>query len=160
MTDEAVESPERSGPPPADIHLVFEQYKLAVEMVDSISSRRQASSSFFIGLLSTFGVLYTLLEKAPPSVERVAWEFTLPVMGVVVSAVWWLTISSYRSLNAAKWEVIVEMESKLPASPFATEWGKLKSGKKHVALTTLEGAVPIITGTVFLVLLFIGTFGK
>jgi hypothetical protein len=48
--------------------LLFEQYKLAVEMANGISARRQAANKFFIGLVSGFGALHSLY--GPTADER------------------------------------------------------------------------------------------
>jgi hypothetical protein len=49
--------------------IVFQQYKLAVEMATGLSARRQAANNFFIGLVSGFGALYSLLEKSGRSTK-------------------------------------------------------------------------------------------
>src|ERR1700730_10137955 len=50
-----------------DTSIRFEQYKLAVEMAAGISARRQAANAFFIGLVSSLGAFYSLVDKALPN---------------------------------------------------------------------------------------------
>jgi len=50
-----------------------------------------------------------------------------------------------------KWEVIYELENKLPAAPFRLEDEKLGSGRSF-ALTKLELAIPLLVGLTFLLL--------
>lgn len=151
--DSAVPQPECTNQPVLDVPMLFEQYKLAVQMADKISGRRHAANNFFIGLLSGFGFLYSLLEKSPPSLLRDVWNHALPILATCLCALWWLSIKAYRRLNSAKWEVIAEMETKLPASPFASEWEKLGSGRsRHVELTKVEAAIPVLVGLLFLLL--------
>src|SRR5262249_10171139 len=95
--------------------LVFEQYKLAVEMAAGISARRQAANSFFIGLVSGFGILNSLLDKPKADLRA------LLILPICLCVVWWLTLYSYRRINKAKWEVIYELEEKLPKQPFTRE---------------------------------------
>jgi hypothetical protein len=62
--------PSLPAPPPDDRKLLFEQYKLAVEMAQGISDRRQTANSFYIALISAFGILSSVLEKGPTSEVR------------------------------------------------------------------------------------------
>lgn len=119
--------------------VLFEQYKLAVEMAAGISARRQTANSFFIGLVSGFGVVDSLLEKAAQS---------LLVLPICLCAVWWFKIYSYRRINKAKWNVIYKLEKNLPAKPFTDEGEEL--GSKSFMLTKLELAIPLVVGLVFL----------
>jgi hypothetical protein len=128
---------------PEQQNVLFEQYKLAVEMAAGISARRQAANSFFIGLVSGFGVLQSLLTASPR-------EQALLVLPICLSVVWWLTIYSYRRINIAKWKVIYQLEKSLPAAPFTSEDAELKS--KAFILTKLELAIPVVVGLVFLLL--------
>ncbi|WP_442857834.1 RipA family octameric membrane protein [Blautia sp. AM47-4] len=46
-------------------------------------------------------------------------------MGVAICILWICTINSYRKLNSVKYEIINEMELKLPLAPFTVEWDRL-----------------------------------
>jgi hypothetical protein len=47
--------------------------------------------------------------------------------GMILGATWWLQVRSYRKLNAAKWTVIGQLESRLPSQPFVDEWAIIKA---------------------------------
>jgi hypothetical protein len=102
--------------PTQDEHSVrFEQYKLAAEMADRISSRRGSANAFYFTVSS--------------AVLGVSESFSLAitsVAGLALAVAWWLQLRSYRILNAAKWAVINDMEASLPAQPFTDEWTRLK----------------------------------
>ncbi|HEV8136110.1 MAG TPA: hypothetical protein VGP85_15615 [Pyrinomonadaceae bacterium] len=119
--------------------VLFEQYKLAVEMAAGISAKRQSANTFFIGLVSGFGVVHSLLEKTSQS---------LLILPICLCVVWWFSIYSYRRINKAKWKVIYELEKNFPAAPFTSEGEEL--GSKAFMLTKLELAIPIVVGLVFL----------
>jgi hypothetical protein len=119
--------------------VLFEQYKLAVEMAAGISGRRQSANAFFIGLVSGFGVVHSLLKGIAHS---------LLILPICLCVVWWFTIYSYRRINRAKWTVIYELEKNLPAAPFTSEGEEL--GSRSFMLTKLELAIPIVVGLVFL----------
>lgn len=58
---------------------------------------------------------------------------------------WARNITSYRTLNQAKFRVIHELEKKLPAAPYTREWRYLEadgSGKRHLPFHAVERLVP------------------
>ena len=71
-------------------------------------------------------------------------------MGVLLCAVWWLQLRSYRDLNRAKFDAILDMESKLAAQPFAREWDSLKKDpvagwrQRYAELGFSERFVPLL----------------
>jgi hypothetical protein len=137
--------PSLPAPPPADVKLLFEQYKLAVEMAQGISDRRQTANSFYIALISAFGILSSVLEKGPTSEVRSTWGYVLSILPACLSViclcvVWWLTIQSYRRINKAKWKVIEELEDKLPNAPgpFTLEGRKLKEERAKLKEGTIS----------------------
>lgn len=53
-------------------------------------------------------------------------------------------VHSYRKLNKAKFEIIIEMENYLPYACYKDEWERLEKGKFYLQLTTIERIIPII----------------
>jgi|SRR5438034_4399838 len=135
----------------------MDQYRLYVEMSDRISARRALSNTFFLAantfLVSVISVLSRFLLQQ---------SIFLTIISILVLAgpiafclTWRVLLSSYQQLNAAKFEVISEMERRLPASPFDYEWNKLGRGKNsetYRPLTNLERTVPLIFVAMYLVL--------
>ncbi len=133
---------------------LLEQYKLAVEMAHNISSMRQSANNYYIGILSAFALLYSMLEKVPSPAARDALAYGIPIIAVVLCVMWGLLLASYRRINAAKYEVIIEMEAELPAAPYAREWEKLRGLRgAHLHLTKIEAAVPVLFGLAFVALI-------
>lgn len=133
---------------------LLEQYKLAVEMAAQLSAMRQSANNFYISILSAFAVLYSLLEKVPSAAARDALQYGLPIVAMALCIMWGLLITSYRRINAAKYTVILELETKLPVAPYTREWQHLEDGKRrHHHLTQVEAAVPVLFGLAFGLLL-------
>lgn len=65
------------------------------------------------------------------------------VVGIVPCVIWLLFIRNFKLPNEAKFQVINEMEEKLPVAPFGCEREKLQSNKKYMDGTKLEGTLPI-----------------
>jgi hypothetical protein len=98
-----------------DTSALLDQYKLATEMADRVSSRRGTANGFYFTMSSA---LLATSESLSLAIASGA--------GLALTAGWWLQLRSYRNLNAAKWEVINGLEQRLPAQPFTDEWTILK----------------------------------
>jgi hypothetical protein len=122
----------------------IELYKLIVEMADRVSQRRQAANSFYLTLNTLiFGsTAYVRTVDVPaPTV------FALSTAGILASLLWSAGISSYKTLNTAKFSVIHEIEKTLHFQPFAEEWKRLdpdQDGIRHKPFHITESAVPRI----------------
>jgi hypothetical protein len=136
---------------------ILEQYKIYVEMADRISARRNLSNVFFLTLHTS---IITAIGFALGKIEIIKteqWTATFPLAAIVILCyVWWRLIKSYRQLNTAKYQVIGDLEKKLPASPYwAAEWKALGEGKddsKYSPLTHLEHFVPMIFGLLYIII--------
>lgn len=135
---------------------LLEQYKLYVEMADKISERRNLANVFFLTLHTTFiGAIGFAFEKIELIYPRILISF--PIIAVLTLCyVWWRLIKSYRQLNTAKYDVVGQMEKKLPASPYyKAEWKALGEGedpKKYTPLTHVENNVPKIFGALYVMI--------
>lgn len=127
---------------------ILDQYKLYVGMADQISGRRSISNSFFLTantvVLSTLGLVGRLyLQQSVLGLVGV-----LVVLGgaVMFCVAWRAILMSYDRLNAVKFQIIIEIEDKLPLQPYKTEWARLGYGKKsqvYRPLSHLERWVPL-----------------
>jgi hypothetical protein len=125
------------GPLPEGL---VEQYKLMAEMADRISARRGLANSFFLSVESALVATATLADKA-------IWP--IATAGMVVAIAWFRLLRSYRTLNAAKFEVIHALEARLPTQPFEDEWDILSQpGKplwaRYTTLSQIEQVVPLV----------------
>ncbi len=71
----------------------------------------------------------------------------IAVLGIALCSLWYVTIGSYRQLNAGKFKVIHEMEENLPFACYTKEWRILRTeegGKKYRRLTRVEQRVPLV----------------
>lgn len=125
----------------------FDIYKLTVEMADKVSSRRMTANTFFLTLHSALIVIserFSLLYVA--------------IIGVMFCITWWMLLKSYRDLNTAKFDVILQLEKDFPIKPFTNEWEHLKKDpvegwkKRYAELGQVEQFVPIIIGVVYLLI--------
>jgi len=98
----------------------LELYKLAVEMVDRISARRALANTFFLtvntGLVALLGG------------KDLRWY--VAAAGIVFALAWWSLLQSYRQLSQARFEVINEIETRLPVHIFSDEWRSLTAMRR------------------------------
>jgi hypothetical protein len=127
----------------------LDQYQLAVEMADRVSARRGVANSFFL-------TVNTALIAVIGGTDL---RWYVPVAGIAFAASWWALLRSYRDLNAAKFRIIQEMETKLSFAPFTGEWQVLKDSNspikrwrnRYAELGWVERVVPMVFGVVYLV---------
>ncbi|MHA1245326.1 MAG: RipA family octameric membrane protein [Candidatus Heimdallarchaeota archaeon] len=124
-------------------NLIFDQYKLYVEMADRISARRATTNSFYLTANSFLFVALGILM----SNDLVAVVPIILIVGIFVSISWWLLIIYYKNLNSSKYKVINAIEEKLPVKGLFAEWQISKAQdkplKKSRGLTFIEQWIPI-----------------
>jgi hypothetical protein len=128
---------------------VFEQYKLFVEMADKVSGRRDIANTFFLtlnGLILSGGA--AIVDRG--LVFKSKWMLAFPYFILVLEVFfWWRLILSFKQLNGAKFQIVGELESRLPASPYGNaEWKHLlkegKDRKVYWPLTHIETKIPCL----------------
>ena len=138
--------------------VILAQYKLYIEMIDNVSERREKSNNFFLilnGAIIT--TMASLIGKYPNFFGK--WQLLLLLIVLIGELYYWKQIiKSYEKLNQAKFQVVEELEEKLPARPYVkAEWKcVLKEGKEkniYWPLTHVEGKIPW-----FFALLYVGLF--
>lgn len=126
--------------------LLFEQYRLYVEMADKISHRRAISNSFFLTIHTT---LISFINYAVQFHESL---YPLNMIGLVLTVLWFSIIRSYKNLNGAKYRIINQIEEKLLLRPYSTEWKILEQGnnkKVYWPLTHVESWVSGIFAVIY-----------
>lgn len=129
----------------------LEQYKLFVEMTDRVGQRRDQANRFYGAIFSALAAV--LLVAARFQLSGGTWEVVFLAVGVIGAAlavIWFLTLHSYRSLNAAKFDVIYQMEEKLPFAPYDAEWKILEP--TYRPLSKMEQGVSLVLAAASLAL--------
>ena len=113
-----------------------------VASADRISDRRHSANQLF---LSVNAALLGLTGYLGGDGENLVWLGA--AAGILFSLTWRRLIRSYRNLNAAKFNVINQLEQRLPFAAYDEEWVQLKSGldkKVHKPFSKTEEMVPIV----------------
>jgi hypothetical protein len=124
----------------------LEIYKMYVEKADAISSRRESANTFFLSINTVLIGLIGYLDAS----EKFT-KLAVGLAGIILCFFWYRLLGSYKGLNTAKFQVIHEIEKKLPLSPYDAEWeflGRGDNAKCYRPFTHMEMWVP----RVFLIL--------
>jgi hypothetical protein len=125
--------------------ILFEQYKLYVELTDRVSERRQSVNTFFLSLNSILITGLTIFLTQVGGIQaNCNWILIAIAAGIVACATWRRLVRSYGQLNAGRFEVIHLLESRLPARLFDFEWDILEQGKRYKPFTRTEVNVPLV----------------
>jgi len=127
----------------AETENVLKIYALLVEMADRVSQRRQAANSFYLSVNTA--VIGGSAYLTSTTTSKGLW--VLGVAGIAICFLWVRNIVSYKTLNAAKFIVIQDLEKKLPVQPYTDEWAHLdpnKTGTRHRAFHSTETLVPFV----------------
>lgn len=140
----------------------LEIYKLHAELADRISQRREGANRLYAGfLLGLAAILGTLLRFGSGELPLRTVLLSVGILGLALSASWYLVIRSYRQLNRAKFRALDKLENKLVYPFFRREWdllGKGKNRRRYLGLTIVETCLPIIFFLLSLSLIIIALF--
>ncbi len=119
-------------------------YSVYLSTAEKVSDRRAHANTWMLSVNSALVAFYGILEKETVIVEepeRRLWLWVIPIAGVLVCTAWASLLASYRRLNAAKFEVLQELEKELLFPAFAREQAIYKS-KGRIALSKVERWIP------------------
>lgn len=138
------------------------QYQIYVQTSEAILERRQAISSFYVGVNTTIITAITtiisilvgtdILSNKSLSIGIIMLVSSL--LSIILNSNWYLQLESYGKLNSAKMKVISALEKQMPANIFDTEWRVMSSkigGKKYRSFTNIEKTVPFAFLIIFIV---------
>jgi len=124
----------------------FEQYKLFLQTSESLVSRRQSVSTFYISINTAIFSLFGVVALFGIDEKLVVFLFCFGcVLGYLLNITWIKLLDSYGSLNASKMHIISKIEQQLPFHLFDAEWEVLSSKlnhKKYTSFTASEKRVP------------------
>lgn len=144
--------------------ILFEQYKLYVEMTDRNSQRRSITNKFYITVLT--GLLAFISWNTSCSQLCDIFEHLLlliSLLGLFLCIIWFININSYKQLNKGKFKVILEMENQLPFPCYSREWDILECGKNHrnyLPYTKIEKLIPALIAILYMFLLLYSIYNS
>ena len=130
---------------------ILEQWRVCVEMANDIGQRRLDSNNLFIAINTGILAVFTFASHFN--------DICLVFLGIIVSIIWCYIIDSYKNLNEIKYQIVLELEKFLPATPFGYEWHMVKELEKYNTFSKLEKFIPIVFIAFYGFLLLAKIFG-
>ena len=96
-----------------DRRLLFETYQLHAELAEQLESAREGLNKLYSGMVTGIIAASVLLHRFVPNQENSIWELMLPVVSIVVSMSWMLSLQSVTGKLTAKNTVLRKMEKNL-----------------------------------------------
>jgi hypothetical protein len=130
-------------------------YELYLATTEKVSDRRAQANAWMLSVNSAIVALYGYLQTDKPILpnqQKTVWLWAIPVAGAIVSAAWAVLLTSYRKLNRAKFDVLVEIEADLPLQPFRREREFFTSNRRR-SLSWIETAIPACFFLLYLAIL-------
>ncbi len=121
---------------------LLEQYKIYVQSAENVSARRVASSRYLLTLNIALVTLYGIQSEG---FGQSYWTTLVPILGILVSVLWYQIIKSHSDLNTVKFKIIRQLEEHLPVALYAYEWQLAGEGRgtSYSAVTRIEKWIPI-----------------
>lgn len=140
---------------------LFEQYRLYIESAEKISDRRQNANNYFLAINTALISFLTLSFDAELFKKIVIFRIILGVIGILICAIFWFLLRSYKQLNSGKFKIIHKIEQNLPLALYDSEWkilGEGKNRKLYYPFSHIELWIPWAFGIVYAVLIFVFIF--
>jgi hypothetical protein len=126
------------------IDLLYKQYQLYLSSAETISERRQTANNYMwtinAALISGFGLSLASVN------DLLTFRLLISGLGIVLCIFWNQLIASYKKINSVKFQVIHEIEKKLPMNLYAYEWEKINADEKnrYKTFTSIEVNIPTV----------------
>ena len=143
---------------------LIEIYKIQSQLANSVSTRRSTIHKFYMLLMSGLMLIIPAFFKLPTEIQNlISIEILilgLPLLGITLSATWFLLISSNLRQSIIKYEALKKLEDKLEYQFFQAEWKYLENyGKSKTYWDTsyVEIFIPVLFFSIFTMLLTVAT---
>ena len=107
-------------------HVLFETYKIHVELAERVASLREGVNKLYSGMVTATVAASVLLHRLVPNAETV---WVLPSLGIVVSLSWMLSLYSVTGRLSAKHVALVALEAELPFDFLVREEAEFKKSR-------------------------------
>ena len=135
----------------------FALYELFVATAEKASDRRAQANAWMLSVNSAIVALYGYLQTdktiATSDAFAEIWLWAIPAAGILVCAAWFALLTSYRSLNHAKFAVLKEIENDLAFKLFSRE-EQLYTERGRISGSTIESVIPWTFAALYLAMVY------
>ena len=134
--------------------LIFQEYKTYCEQKENFIDRNFKTNRFY--MVSVF-VLIVALSYTGNIVflNKISATLVFALLGMSVSALWWMNVDSYNTLIKIKYANVIEkIEEKFPVKPFTDEYQGIDEyrGKKVFMFSDIQKLIAAVSALFFFAL--------
>jgi hypothetical protein len=119
-------------------------FELYLATAEKVSDRRAQANAWMLSVNSAIVALYGYLQADKMAVgagQKAVWLWAIPTAGALVCLAWAAMLTSYRKLNRAKFEILMQLEKDLPVQLFTREQDTYQKDKRR-SLSYIETVIP------------------
>ena len=134
--------------------LIFQEYKTYCEQKENFIDRNFKTNRFY--MVSVFVLIVALIYTGNiVFLNKISATLVFALLGVSVSALWWMNVDSYNTLIKIKYANVIEkIEEKFPIKPFTDEYQGIDEyrGKKVFMFSDIQKLIAAVSALFFFAL--------
>ncbi len=134
--------------------LIFQEYKTYCEQKENFIDRNFKTNRFY--MVSVFVLIVALIYTGNiVFLNKISATLVFALLGVSVSALWWMNVDSYNTLIKIKYANVIEkIEEKFPVKPFTDEYQGIDEyrGKKVFMFSDIQKLIAAVSALFFFAL--------
>lgn len=134
--------------------LIFEEYKTYCEQKENFIDRNFRTNKFYMAAI--FVIIIALIYTGNiVFLNKISATLIFALLGVSVSALWWMNVDSYNTLIKIKYANVIEkIEEKFPVKPFTDEYQGIDEyrGKKIFMFSDIQKLIAVVSALFFFAL--------
>lgn len=134
--------------------LIFQEYKTYCEQKENFIDRNFKTNRFY--MVSVFVLIVALIYTGNiVFLNKISATLVFALLGMSVSALWWMNVDSYNTLIKIKYANVIEkIEEKFPVKPFTDEYQGIDEyrGKKVFMFSDIQKLIAAVSALFFFAL--------
>lgn len=131
--------------------MIFSEYKLYSVQKEKFIDRNFQTNRFYMTAL--FVILIAMIYTGNVIfLSKISATLVFAILGVSVSALWWMNVDSYNTLIKVKYANVIEkIEEKLPVKPFTEEYKGIEEfrNNKVFVFSDIQKIIAVISALFF-----------
>ena len=131
--------------------LIFSEYRLYSEQKENFIERNFKTNRFYMASVFVF-IVALLYTGNVIFLNKISATLVFALLGVSVSALWWMNVDSYNTLIKVKYANVLEkIEEKLPVKPFTDEYKGIDDfrSNKIFMFSDIQKLIAVVTALFF-----------
>ena len=131
--------------------LIFQEYKTYCEQKENFIDRNFNTNKFYMAAIFVI-IIAMIYTGNVVFINLITATLVFALLGVSISALWWMNVDSYNTLIKIKYANVIEkIEEKFPVKPFTDEYQGIDEyrGKKVFMFSDIQKLIAAISTLFF-----------